>query len=114
MNAFKRLSYFFLPIPFAAVAVAQDKSIRIGYAECVSTTNYPQATIEKIGKLKWYFAHASVGANMMDGISDLHAKDDALYPIQGISAEKAPPAPIQGGAIYEHNRGNPGWKAKFD
>ena len=66
MNAFKRLGYFFLPIPFAAVAVAQEKSIRIGYAECVSATNYPKATLEKIGQLKWYFAHASVGANMMD------------------------------------------------
>jgi len=114
MNAFKRLSYFFLPIPFAAVAVAQDKSIRIGYAECVSTTNYSKATIEKIGQLKWYFAHASVGANMMDGISDLHAKNSALYQIQGISAEKVPPVATQGGVIYEHNRGNPGWKAKFD
>jgi len=31
MSAFKRLSYFFLPIPFAAVAVAQEKSIRIGW-----------------------------------------------------------------------------------
>jgi hypothetical protein len=114
MNAFKRLSYFFLPIPFAAVAVAQDKSIRIGYAECVSTTNFPQTTLEKIGQLKWYFAHASVGANMMDGISDLHEKSNALYPFHGVSADKAPPASTQGGIIYEHNRGNPGWKAKFD
>jgi hypothetical protein len=114
MNAFKRLSYFFLPIPFAAVAVAQDRSIRIGYAECVSATNYPKATIEKIAQLKWYFAHASVGANMMDGVSDLHAMDKGLYPFQGISAYKTPPASAQDGVIYEHNRGNPGWKAKFD
>jgi hypothetical protein len=114
MTAFKRLSYFFLPIPFAAVAVAQEKSIRIGYAECLSATNYPKAVLEKIGQMKWYFAHASVGANMMDGVSDLHAKDKGLYAFQGISAGEKPPSSTQGGAIYEHNRGNPGWKAKFD
>jgi len=114
MSAFKRLSYFFLPIPFAAVAVAQEKSIRIGYAECTSATNFSKATIEKFGQLKWYFAHASVGANMMDGVSDLHATDKALFPFQGSSADKSPPASTQRGMIYEHNRGNPGWKAKFD
>jgi hypothetical protein len=114
MTAFKRLSYFFLPIPFAAVAVAQEKFIRIGYAECVSATNYPKGILEKIGQMKWYFAHASVGANMMDGVSDLHAKDKGLYAFQGVSAGEKPPASTQGGAIYEHNRGNPGWKAKLD
>jgi len=114
MNAFKRLSYFFLPIPFAAVAVAQEKSIRIGYAECLSPTNYPKAIADKIGQLKWYFAHASVGANMMDGVTDLHVMDKALYPFQAISGDKLPPTSTQAGVIYEHNRGNPGWKAEFD
>src|SRR5882672_555194 len=114
MSAFKRLSYFFLPIPFAAIAVAQEKSIRVGYAESKAATNYPKATVEKLGHLKWYFAHASVGANMMDGVSDLHAKDKELYPFKGISAQKTPPTSTQAGVIYEHNRGNPGWKSKFD
>jgi len=114
MNAFKRLSYFFLPIPFAAVAAAQEKFIRIGYAECASATNYSKATAEKIAQLKWFFAHASVGSNMMDGVSDLRSSDKALYAFEGISAEKRPPTSTQGGVIYEHNRGNPGWKAKFD
>lgn len=114
MSAFKRLGYFFRPIPFAAGAVEEEKSIRIGYAECVSGTNNPKATIEKIGRLKWYFAHASVGANMMDGISDLHEMDKELYAFHGESAEKTASTKTQGGVIYEHNRGNPGWKAKFD
>jgi len=114
MSAFKRLSYFFLPIPFAAVAVAQDRYIRIGYSECIAATNHSKSTIAKIGQLKWYFAHASVGANMMDGVTDLHAIDAGLYPFQPISAQKTPPASTQAAAIYEHNRGNPGWKAKFD
>jgi hypothetical protein len=114
MKAFKRLSYFFLPIPFAAVAAGQERSIRIGYTECISATNYPKATTEKMVQLKWYFAHASVGANMVDGISDLHTMNKGSYPFQSISASKTPPATTQAGGIYEHNRGNPGWKAKFD
>ena len=114
MKAFKRLSYFFLPIPFAAVAVAEEKSIRVGYAECISATNRPRAVAEKVAQLKWYFAHASVGANMVDGISDLHTLDQATYPFQSVSAAKTPPAATQAAGIYEHNRGNPGWKAKFD
>jgi hypothetical protein len=114
MRAFKQLSYFFLPVPFAAVAVAQERSIRIGYPECAAATNYPKVTAEKISKLKWYFAHASVGANMMDGVVDLHGMDKATYPFESISGSKTPPATTQTGAIYEHNRGNPGWKAKFD
>jgi hypothetical protein len=114
MKAFKRLSYFFLPIPLAVAAVAEEKSIRVGYAECASRTNYPRATMEKIAQLKWYFAHASVGANMVDGITDLYAMDKATYPFQSISASATPPATTQAAGIYEHNRGNPGWKAKFD
>jgi hypothetical protein len=114
MRAFKHLSYFFLPIPFAAAAAAQERSIRIGYAECASAKRHPKAMLQKIGELKWYFAHASVGSNMIDGITDLHARDKGAYPFQSVSASKAPPAATQAGAIYEHNRGNPGWKAKFD
>lgn len=114
MRAFKRLSYFFLPVPFAAVAVAEERTIRIGYAECVSATNYPAPVTDKISQLKWYFAHASVGANMIDGITDLHAMDKGRFSFQPVSATKTPPATTQSGAIYEHNRGNPGWKAKFD
>src|SRR4051794_1716922 len=87
MKAFKRLSYFFLPIPLAAAAVAEEKSIRIGYAECVATTNYPKAITEKSAQLKWYFAHASVGANMVDGLTDLHGTSKATYPFQSISAD---------------------------
>src|SRR5215470_5469795 len=101
MSAFKRLSYFFLPIPFAAVAVPQEKSIRIGYTECVSATNYPKAMGEKIGQLKWYFAHASVGANMMDGITDLHAMDKTLFQFHANSGDKQPPTSTQAGVIYE-------------
>src|SRR6184192_1164753 len=115
MKRLKQLGYFFLPLPFAAAALAQEeKSIRIGYNNCVAATNFPPALKEKMARLRWYFAHASVGANMMDGIADLHGMDKNLYPMQGIPADKTPPASTQPCSVYEHNRGNPGWKAKFD
>src|SRR2546422_2846969 len=115
MKPLKRLSYFFLPLPLAAGAFAQeDKSIRIGYSNCAAATNFPPALKEKIARLKWYFAHASVGVNMMDGIAELHAVDKNLYQLQSVAADKVPPATTRPCAIYEHNRGNPGWQAKFD
>src|ERR1051326_5547595 len=97
MRAFKQLSYFFLPVPFAAVAVAQERSIRIGYPECAAATNYPKVTAEKISKLKWYFAHASVGANMMDGVVDYIRADRSTYPFESISGSKTPPDMLSNG-----------------
>src|SRR5690349_6238076 len=99
VNSLKRMSYFFLPIPFAAVAVEQDRPIRIGYSECIAVANFPRSTVEKIGQLKWYFAHASVGANMMDGVTDLHALGADVYPLKAVSAQKTPPASTQPGGI---------------
>jgi len=114
MNRLKRLGYFFLPLPFAAGALAQDKFIRIGYTNCLAATNFSRAVKDKIAQLNWYFAHASVGDNMMEGIAELRASDKSLYSLQSVSASNTPPAATQPCSIYEHNRGNPGWKAKFD
>jgi hypothetical protein len=112
VNIVKRLSYVFMPLPLAVAAAAQEKSIRIGYAECAS--NNPASTTEKAAALKWYFAHASVGANMVDGLTDLGKKDSKAYPYATVFTEKAPPAETKPGTVYEHNRGNPGWQTKFD
>ena len=115
MNRLKQLGYFFLPLPLAAGAFAQeDKAIRIGFKECQAATNFPPAIKEKISSLKWYFAHASVGMDMMGGIADLHSSDAGNFQFQAASADKSPPTKTQPSSIYEHNRGNPGWKAKFD
>ena len=70
----------------------EEKSICIGYNNCVAATNFPPALKEKINRLKWYFAHASVGANMMDGITDLNGLDKNLYPFRSVTTEKTPPA----------------------
>jgi hypothetical protein len=64
--------------------------------------------------MKWYFAHASVGANMVDGLTDLRKSNGSSYPYETFFCDKTPAADTKAGTIYEHNRGNPGWKAKFD
>src|SRR5262245_30475824 len=84
MSLFKHVGYFLLPLPLA-VAAAEDKAIRIGYAECARFT--PQ----KAAKLKWYFAHASVGANMVDGLNDLNRNDSGSYSYVTFFCEKAAP-----------------------
>ena len=111
MSLFKHLGYFLFPLPLAASAVAEDKAVRIGYAECAGFK--PQAS-ERAAKLKWYFAHASVGANMVDGLNDLNKTDARSYACTTFFCDKAPPAETRAGTVYEHNRGNPGWKAKFE
>src|SRR5580692_4572757 len=108
MKRMQRLLFFLPPWLFAAGAMAQGKFIQIGYSNCLEVANYPQARFDKIGQLKWYFAHASVGANMMDGLADLHQLDPKSYQFHGVSASATPPGETQAGVVYEHSRGNPG------
>jgi len=115
VNLFRHFNYFLLPLPLAtAAAPADDKSIRIGYASCAGLAASSPAISEKAAKLKWYFAHASVGANMVDGLTDLRKANSGSYPYTTAFCEKTPPTDTKPGIVYEHNRGNPGWKNKFD
>lgn len=118
MSALKNLSYFFLPIPFAgAAALPEEKkheAIVIGHTQCGAAQTFPPAIAEKLRQVKWFFAHASVGSNMLDGLADLHASDKERFPLEFITTDRDPPVATRSGVIYEHNRGNPGWKAKFD
>src|SRR5882672_5579895 len=118
MSALKHLSYFFLPLPFAAATVVEanenKKAIAIGHKLCLAANSYPRALTEKIRQVKWFFAHASVGSNMLDGLADPQAKDKESFVLEFVTTDREPPASTRGGVVYEHNRGNPGWKAKFD
>src|SRR4051812_26923326 len=114
MHLFKNCSYFLLPLPLAAAPLADDKSIRIGYAQCAALAGTPSSFSEKAAKLKWYFAHASVGANMVDGLADLRKSNAGAFPYSTYFCDRTPPPKTKTGTVYEHNRGNPGWKSKFD
>ena len=107
--------FFFLPTwLFAAGALAQGKFVYVGYSNCLAVASYTREQLEQVARLKWYFTHASVGVNLMEGLADLHQLAPATYQLQPVTANQTPPAETRAGAIYEHNRGNPGWKAKFD
>ena len=114
MKRFRRLLFFVPPWLFTAGSLAQDRFVHIDFGKCASVTNLAAGEIEKLGQLKWYFAHASVGENMMEGIADLNKADGRVFPVRAASADSRPPATTQPGIIYEENRGNPGWKSKLD
>lgn len=81
----------------------------------------PQATKDAIGQQKWFFSHASVGGNMIDGMSALHSENQNWYQLvpgsvgfnSGQSRANNPPTPTVAGTVYECQRGNPGWQAKI-
>lgn len=87
--------------------------IAIGYSNCQTVASLSQTTITQIAQLRWYFAHASVGQNMRDGVGDLHALDAPHYPLVTKAEDNVPPAATTNSVIYEYNRGNPGWYAKI-
>lgn len=81
----------------------------------------PQAVMDSIGQQRWLFTHASVGGNMVAGLSDLHGANPTRYQLvtewvgfdDGLQQAAAPPAPTVPGTVYECQRGNPGWSAKL-
>ena len=105
---------FLLLCLFFAGACVRGAPIVIGYTNCLAVTSYSQSLMNNIGQLKWYFAHASVGGNMMDGIAALHAMNTNFYRIQSMAEDGTPPSATTNGIIYEYMRGNPGWQVKFD
>ena len=95
----------------APVATA---SLRIGYTEALAVANYSQPLMNQISQLRWFFAHASVGEWMKEGIGDLHQANPNFYQLQYAAATDTAPAATQPGLIYEYMRGNPGWPSKVD
>jgi hypothetical protein len=71
-----------------------------------------QEVFNKVADMKIYFAHASVGENIMEGFANLQSADPAKYPLVQNAADDSPPAQTTNGIIYDHDRGNPGWAAK--
>lgn len=103
----------------ALVITAQTAAgLIIGHGDVDDVFALPQSTMNAIGRQKWLFTHASVGANMVSGMQALHAADASRYQfvtsaVGTGSGVAAPPASTVAGTIYEAQRGNPGWAAKF-
>ncbi len=81
----------------------------------------PQCVMDGIGAQRWFFTHASVGGNLLEGLDDLRALNPTRFQLAtaGVSYDSAqlradpPPLPTVAGTVYECGRGNPGWEDKF-
>jgi hypothetical protein len=73
----------------------------------------PQSTLDAVGKQSAFFAHASVGGNLLGGITALHAADPGKYQLTAAADDATPPATLAPGRLYEYNRGNPAWSVKI-
>jgi hypothetical protein len=110
-------------MPFRAIIVALCASAALAAPVAagitIDHTNFdpsglPQTTMDLIGDLTVYFAHASVGGNMTGGMDILHGQNATRYQLLTPSDDATPPATPVAGNLYEYNRGNPGWQAKVD
>ena len=62
--------------------------------------------VSAIRTQKWFFAHASVGANMINGMNALHSGSSSKYPLAVTTMHNGtPPGTTTAGTIYEYNRG---------
>jgi hypothetical protein len=112
-------------------------AVTIDHSSIAGVTNTPQAVMDKVGLLRWFFTHASVGGNIITGMNVLRASDTnryrlAIYNYDGDNSDwayhggietsggeggpdysaAAPPA-ASNGVIYECQRGNPAWDNKI-
>jgi VCBS repeat-containing protein len=90
----------------AGSMAAQAQSLTIGYTNCLAVDGYSQTLMNEIGQAKWYFAHASVGECIIEGVTNLHAADSGFYELHGNDATNVPPETTLTGVIYNDYRGN--------
>lgn len=104
-------------LPVSLPAAAQV----VGHAAVDAVTALPQCVMDGIGQQRWFFAHASVGGNLVEGLADLHAAQPSRFQLlpEWVGFDDAgqrcapPPAATVPGTVYECDRGNPGWQAKL-
>jgi len=145
MRNFQSLELFAgkLPIIGTFAAVLLTSAIRAGaviidHSNGTLATNADLTVMTRIGKLRWFFTHASVGGNITTGMNVLHGSDTNRYRLQiynydgddsdwsyhggvatagteGTAAYRASATPsvTSNGMIYECMRGNPDWGNKM-
>ena len=103
----------------ACLAVPPAFALTIGHDDVDRLASLPQSALDQVATQRWLFAHASVGSNILDGLSTLHDADPTRFPVIAVWSGNgttifAPPATTTPGTIYDANRGNPGWLQKID
>jgi len=112
-----------LPLPLLLVlAGAPPVAAQIvDHGDVDELASLPQCVMDGIGAQRWFFAHASVGGNMVAGLDDLAALDPLRFQLDTVGvgydsgelAAAPPPATTAPGTVYDCQRGNPGWQDKF-
>ncbi len=109
--------------------------ILIDHSSLAAINQISPDTLGKIRQLRWFFAHATVGGDIVSGLQTLQAADSNRYPLAvynwpgsdpryhgGVPTVGAPGAPdyraadatnLQNGRVYDCLRGNPGWETKL-
>jgi hypothetical protein len=88
--------------------------IIIGHAEMAQVPFYSQATMDRIGKVRWFFSHASVGTGFSEGLYQDSLKNPTFYELTRFPCESNPPPSVAPGTFCDLWRGNPTWQTKID
>lgn len=108
----KKLNPLAVLLLLLAASSAFAQGLIIGHTNVMGVAALPQSVIDRVAQFRWFFAHASVGDNMMDGITELNSTDATRHPIQRSSDNGTPPALRNAATIYDYARGNPDWSDK--
>jgi hypothetical protein len=138
--AIRRIGFFLFVLLLATLSARAGNwpQLLIGHAALAGATNAPAGTTAKVGLLRWFFTHASVGGNLVTGLNVLHQENATRYPLQiyGYDGDNgdgsyhgavetagsegdadyrasASPTITSNGFIYECMRGNPDWQNKL-
>ncbi len=120
IGGFMRLTRTSLALVITLAAAAAGAQT-IDHTDLAGVASLPQSVMNRVGQQRWVFTHASVGGNMIDGMDALHAANATRYKLVptwtgfdwGSNRLEPPPATTTPGAVYECNRGNPGWSEKL-
>jgi hypothetical protein len=117
MHPSPRLAIVALILTAAVPAAAQV----VDHTSIDSVPSLSQSVMDAIGQQRWFFSHASVGGNMVAGLGDLHGSNPTRFQLvtssvgynSGEMRANDPPVTTAAGTVYECDRSNPGWSAKY-
>jgi hypothetical protein len=107
------LRVLFIGLALLSFAAVSGSAAVINHDSIDALASVPQGVMDFVGEQKWFFSHASVGSNMVDGMNSLHSTTPARYKLSVLGDDGTPPATTTAGTVYEYPRGNPDWTAKI-
>ncbi|MBP7829414.1 MAG: hypothetical protein KA248_05815 [Kiritimatiellae bacterium] len=66
-------------VVFVGVAGHSAPGVTINHTNGSTATNAALSIMAKVGQLRWFFTHASVGGNIITGMNVLHGTDTNRY-----------------------------------